>query len=37
MWHDPKLAWNPSNYSSVKKINIPANKVWIPDIKVYNE
>ncbi|CAB4014495.1 neuronal acetylcholine receptor subunit alpha-10-like, partial [Paramuricea clavata] len=37
VWHDHRLTWTPSNFSSVKKINIPVNKVWIPDIKVYNE
>ena len=37
VWNDPKLTWSPSNFSSVKKINIPADKIWIPDIKVYNE
>lgn len=36
-WNDPRLVWEPSNYSSTKAIHISPKKLWVPDLKVYNE
>lgn len=36
MWTDPRLAWKPEDYGDVQKINIPATKVWTPDIRLLN-
>ncbi|XP_062998811.1 neuronal acetylcholine receptor subunit beta-4 [Elgaria multicarinata webbii] len=35
-WTDYRLAWEPSEYDSIKKLRIPAKKVWLPDIVLYN-
>jgi hypothetical protein len=35
-WNDPRLSWNPANYSNVQLIQIQANKVWLPDLSVMN-
>uniref|UniRef100_A0A914C2B3 Uncharacterized protein n=1 Tax=Acrobeloides nanus TaxID=290746 RepID=A0A914C2B3_9BILA len=35
-WNDYKLSWDPSKYDGLKKINLPANKIWVPDILLYN-
>ncbi|XP_028411582.1 neuronal acetylcholine receptor subunit alpha-10-like [Dendronephthya gigantea] len=36
-WYDHRFTWTPSNFSNVKRINMHASDVWVPDIKVYNE
>ena len=36
IWLDSRLAWNPENYDGVKKVRIPARKLWIPDTRHYN-
>ncbi|CAD5227927.1 unnamed protein product [Bursaphelenchus xylophilus] len=35
-WHDPKLAWNPSEYNGTKELIIPQSMVWLPKMFVYN-
>jgi hypothetical protein len=35
-WCDKRLTWNPANYSNVLLIQIPANKVWLPDLSIMN-
>nr|XP_020663723.1 neuronal acetylcholine receptor subunit beta-4 [Pogona vitticeps] len=35
-WTDYRLAWEPSEYDGIKKLRIPAKKVWLPDIVLYN-
>ena len=36
MWGDPRLMWNPKNYSGVTYIQAPASKFWMPDLSVMN-
>ena len=36
-WHDFNLEWNPSEYSNISAVRIPAEKLWRPDIVLYNE
>jgi hypothetical protein len=36
IWNDSRLAWNPEDYNGVKKVRIPARKLWIPDTRHYN-
>ncbi|CAM1306503.1 nAChRa3 (predicted) [Pycnogonum litorale] len=35
-WHDYKLQWDPLEYGGVKTIHIPSEKIWRPDIVLYN-
>ncbi|XP_048337638.1 neuronal acetylcholine receptor subunit beta-4 [Sphaerodactylus townsendi] len=35
-WIDYRLAWEPSRYEGIDKLRIPAKKVWLPDIVLYN-
>ncbi|KAL1226707.1 Acetylcholine receptor subunit alpha-like [Trichinella spiralis] len=35
-WTDSKLTWNPENYAGIKKLHIPAEYIWTPDILLYN-
>uniref|UniRef100_F1LE31 Neuronal acetylcholine receptor subunit alpha-2 n=1 Tax=Ascaris suum TaxID=6253 RepID=F1LE31_ASCSU len=35
-WTDSKLAWNPEDWGGIKKIHIPSDQIWIPDILLYN-
>ena len=36
-WTDYRLSWEPEEYEGIKKINVPANKVWRPDIGIFNQ
>ena len=31
-WNDKFLSWRPETYAGVKRINIPNNKIWLPDL-----
>uniref|UniRef100_A0AAN0LHM2 Nicotinic acetylcholine receptor n=1 Tax=Polyphagotarsonemus latus TaxID=1204166 RepID=A0AAN0LHM2_9ACAR len=35
-WNDYSLRWNFSDYGNVKQLYIPADKLWLPDIILYN-
>ncbi|CAL1541775.1 unnamed protein product [Lymnaea stagnalis] len=36
IWHDLHLTWNETKHGGVKNIRVPSNKIWIPDLKLYN-
>ncbi|XP_034536897.1 neuronal acetylcholine receptor subunit alpha-3 isoform X1 [Notolabrus celidotus] len=36
IWNDYKLRWNPKEYSGVEFIRVPSNRIWKPDIVLYN-
>uniref|UniRef100_T1JEQ2 Uncharacterized protein n=1 Tax=Strigamia maritima TaxID=126957 RepID=T1JEQ2_STRMM len=36
MWLDYNLVWNSSDFAGIRVIRIPAEKVWRPDIILYN-
>ncbi|ESO00768.1 hypothetical protein HELRODRAFT_192409 [Helobdella robusta] len=36
VWVDPKLAWNPHEYGGLESIRLAWDKVWTPDILLYN-
>ncbi|XP_039629486.1 neuronal acetylcholine receptor subunit alpha-3-like [Polypterus senegalus] len=36
IWNDYKLKWNPSEYGGVEIIRVPSDKIWRPDIVLYN-
>ncbi|XP_054444224.1 neuronal acetylcholine receptor subunit beta-4 [Pteronotus mesoamericanus] len=35
-WTDNRLAWNSSRYEGVNILRIPAKRIWLPDIVLYN-
>ncbi|XP_028411625.1 acetylcholine receptor subunit alpha-type acr-16-like [Dendronephthya gigantea] len=37
VWYDPRLTWNRSDYAMTKQIHVDPDKIWVPDLKVYNE
>lgn len=37
IWNDYKLKWNPADYDGAELIRVPAQKIWKPDIVLYNK
>ncbi|KAI1709350.1 neurotransmitter-gated ion-channel ligand binding domain-containing protein [Ditylenchus destructor] len=35
-WIDYKLNWDPDKFNNIKKLHIPSDQIWIPDIILYN-
>jgi len=35
-WNDYKLKWNPNEYGGVKTLYVPSERIWLPDIVLYN-
>ncbi|XP_071109930.1 neuronal acetylcholine receptor subunit beta-3-like [Haliotis cracherodii] len=35
-WTDELLTWNSSDYGGIKFINVPVDKLWIPDVSLTN-
>ena len=36
IWYDQRLVWSPEDFSGIKKIRIPPDMIWRPDVTVYN-
>ncbi|XP_076458177.1 neuronal acetylcholine receptor subunit alpha-5-like [Babylonia areolata] len=36
MWQDHHIYWDPEEYGNVTSIRITSDKIWTPDIKLYN-
>uniref|UniRef100_A0A8C4F6R5 Neuronal acetylcholine receptor subunit alpha-3 n=1 Tax=Dicentrarchus labrax TaxID=13489 RepID=A0A8C4F6R5_DICLA len=36
VWNDYKLKWAPVEYDGIEFIRVPSNKIWRPDIVLYN-
>ncbi|XP_028922041.1 neuronal acetylcholine receptor subunit alpha-6 [Ornithorhynchus anatinus] len=36
IWNDYKLRWNPGEYDGIEFVRVPADKIWKPDIVLYN-
>ncbi|KAL4641746.1 neuronal acetylcholine receptor subunit alpha-3-like [Arapaima gigas] len=36
VWNDYKLKWIPAEYDGIEFIRVPSNKIWRPDIVLYN-
>uniref|UniRef100_A0A3Q3VY14 Uncharacterized protein n=1 Tax=Mola mola TaxID=94237 RepID=A0A3Q3VY14_MOLML len=37
VWNDYKLRWAPVDYDGIEFIRVPSNKIWRPDIVLYNK
>ncbi len=37
VWNDYKLRWAPAEYDGIEFIRVPSNKIWRPDIVLYNK
>lgn len=37
VWNDYKLKWAPVEYDGIEFIRVPSNKIWRPDIVLYNK
>lgn len=35
-WQDELLIWDPDNFGGINKLRIPCDKIWLPDIVLYN-
>ncbi|XP_057302527.1 neuronal acetylcholine receptor subunit alpha-2-like isoform X2 [Hydractinia symbiolongicarpus] len=35
-WTDPQLAWDPSKFDNIRYITVASEKIWTPDIMLYN-
>ncbi len=35
-WHDELLTWNPDDFGGITRVRIPCDKIWLPDIVLYN-
>eukprot|EP00071_Canis_lupus_P023904 XP_013975466.1 neuronal acetylcholine receptor subunit alpha-6 isoform X2 [Canis lupus familiaris] len=36
IWNDYKLRWNPMEYDGIETLRVPADRIWKPDIVLYN-
>ncbi|KAI0214555.1 Neuronal acetylcholine receptor subunit alpha-4 [Lamellibrachia satsuma] len=36
-WLDERLTWDPLDYNGLIVLRLPANKLWLPDIVLYNK
>ncbi|XP_056267959.1 neuronal acetylcholine receptor subunit alpha-3-like [Pseudoliparis swirei] len=36
VWNDYKLRWDPKDFGGVEFIRVPSNRIWKPDIVLYN-
>ena len=35
-WKDELLTWNPKEFNGITKLLVPCEKLWLPDIVLYN-
>jgi hypothetical protein len=35
-WKDFRLTWDSTNYGEIKRVLIPANRLWLPDLIIVN-
>ena len=36
-WLNPMISWKPEDYGGIRKINVQADKTWVPDIYAYGD
>lgn len=37
VWHDYQMIWNPRDYGNIEQIRIAPDKLWSPDIVLFNK
>lgn len=37
VWNDYRLMWDPEEFQGIKKIRLPSQHIWLPDIVLYNK
>ena len=35
-WHDARLQWDPDRAGKLRKLYLPADTIWLPDLAVQN-
>ena len=35
-WKDEMMQWDPKEFNGITKLQIPCDKLWLPDIVLYN-
>ena len=35
-WYDFRLTWNADDYGGVRRLYVPSDEIWLPDIVLYN-
>jgi nicotinic acetylcholine receptor len=35
-WLDERLVWKPEDYNGLEILRMPCDKIWLPDIVLYN-
>uniref|UniRef100_A0A915PF19 Neurotransmitter-gated ion-channel ligand-binding domain-containing protein n=1 Tax=Setaria digitata TaxID=48799 RepID=A0A915PF19_9BILA len=35
-WNDSRLTWDPSKYGGITTLHIPSDRIWTPDLVLYN-
>ncbi|RCN50789.1 Neurotransmitter-gated ion-channel ligand binding domain protein [Ancylostoma caninum] len=35
-WNDFQLRWNPMDYGNISNLHVPSDRVWLPDIVLFN-
>ena len=36
VWNDERLKWNPKEFGNMEKIQLPGDKLWKPELVLYN-
>jgi len=36
-WKDELLTWDPNDFSGLKVLRMPCERIWLPDIVLYNK
>ncbi|XP_057206171.1 neuronal acetylcholine receptor subunit beta-2 isoform X2 [Triplophysa rosa] len=36
VWNDYRLMWDPEEYEGIRKVRLPSQHIWLPDIVLYN-
>ena len=36
-WNDFQLRWNPKDYDGITQLRVAPDKIWLPDIVLFNK
>lgn len=37
VWYDYKLQWDPEDYGGTVELYVPSERIWCPDIVLFNK